>query len=286
MSREPQSRKDREKETRRPKVTPKKVPEGSLLRALYMLMPLILYYLFRIGMLALLQAGIGILGAGNPGEELSADYTWPVALMTGFTALGLWLVYRKSEPMREDPERTPGKRWKAALAVVLLGALLAMGLNILASFITGNLSESVRDSLNIPKTPQTSGYLAGLVLYGLLSPLSEELLFRWLLLNRIERVFNTKMAIALCALFFGIYHGNVMQGCYAFLMGLALAYICVAAKSLAAAFLFHCSANVVIYSLLFLPEGVRGVAESLPMGALYLLAGIGGMLLFARRKKI
>ncbi len=263
------------------KVIPRAVPDHSLARALYMLMPLILYYLLRIGLLAGMQAGIKGFGSGADVPE--ADYTWPVALMTGLTALGLWLIYRGSEPMRMGKKKSSAGRAVGYIMPVVLGALLALGLNILAAFITGFLSESVREALIIPDTPRSSGYLAGLILYGILSPLAEELLFRWLLLNRIGRVFDTRLAIFLSALFFGIYHGNVMQGCYAFLMGLALALICVCAESLPAAFLFHASANIVIYTAAFLPAAFRRIAERLPMGLLYLGLGICGMIFFVKR---
>lgn len=268
-------------------VTPRKVPELSMARALYILTPLFFYYLFRIGMLGVLQSGLELAGKGDLSAAggTTADYTWPVAAMTGLTALGLWLIYRNSEPMRGDPARDGRAGAREYILSAGIGMLLALGLNILSAFLVGHMSDSVRDSLNIPGSPETTDFFAGFILYGLLSPLTEELLFRWLLLNRIERVFNTRMAVALSALFFGIYHGNVVQGCYAFLMGAVLAVICVRTKSLTAAYLFHAVANIVIYSSAFLPAGILAMAMSVPMGLLYLAAGIAGLTVLMRTKK-
>ena len=57
------------------------------------------------------------------------------------------------------------------------------------------------------------------------APLVEELLFRGLVYQRIRVLTGAKTAIILSALYFGIYHMNVVQGIYAFLLGILLAWV-------------------------------------------------------------
>ena len=72
----------------------------------------------------------------------------------------------------------------------------------------------------------------------LLAPITEELLFRGLLL-RILRPFGDGWAILLSALLFAFAHGSFFQMPYAFVAGLLLAYTAVAAGGILFPLLFH-----------------------------------------------
>ena len=87
----------------------------------------------------------------------------------------------------------------------------------------------------------------GIVLYVLISPLLEELVFRWLLKERIGRVFSREITIVFTAVFFGFYHGNVLQGIYAFLMGLVMGHLVYKEEALIAPLLFHMTANAFVF---------------------------------------
>lgn len=76
------------------------------------------------------------------------------------------------------------------------------------------------------------------------APLVEELLFRGLVYQRIRKLTSARIAIFLSALYFGVYHMNVVQGIYAFLLGLLLAWICEKYQTLWAPILFHAAANL------------------------------------------
>lgn len=82
------------------------------------------------------------------------------------------------------------------------------------------------------------------------APLIEELIFRGLVYQRIRKLFGVRMAVILSALYFGVYHMNVVQGIYAFLLGILLAWVYEKYQTLWAPVLFHASANLlsVVYS--------------------------------------
>lgn len=65
--------------------------------------------------------------------------------------------------------------------------------------------------------------LSMLLYIGLLAPITEELLFRGLMLRTLEP-YGKRFAIFASALFFGLFHGNPIQTPYAFLVGLVLGY--------------------------------------------------------------
>lgn len=76
------------------------------------------------------------------------------------------------------------------------------------------------------------------------APLVEELIFRGLVYKRMRALSGVRVAIILSALYFGIYHMNVVQGIYAFLLGMLLAWVCEKYQTLWAPILFHASANL------------------------------------------
>ncbi len=78
----------------------------------------------------------------------------------------------------------------------------------------------------------------------ILAPISEELLFRGLTL-RFLRSAGTKFAIAnvLQALFFGILHMNLVQGIYAFVVGLVLGYVAGKCRTVFLPILLHLCFN-------------------------------------------
>jgi len=86
-------------------------------------------------------------------------------------------------------------------------------------------------------------WLHSLVLL-LASPLLEELFFRGILYMRLKEIFSPGTAGFLSAAFFGLYHGNISQGIYGFLMGLILAYSMEVCRTVKAPALIHGAANL------------------------------------------
>ena len=66
---------------------------------------------------------------------------------------------------------------------------------------------------------QENGFIILLAML-LLAPVMEELVFRGICYGRIRRIADKKVTIVLSALLFGIYHMNLIQFLYAFVMGL------------------------------------------------------------------
>ncbi|MCR4616844.1 MAG: HAD hydrolase-like protein [Lachnospiraceae bacterium] len=63
----------------------------------------------------------------------------------------------------------------------------------------------------------------GIVVYCIIAPLAEELLFRGVIYTAIRRYTPIFVAIIASGVIFGIYHGNIVQGIYAFIFGCLMA---------------------------------------------------------------
>ncbi len=69
-----------------------------------------------------------------------------------------------------------------------------------------------------------TGYLPRILFMVILAPIMEEFVFRRILIDRL-RPYGEKTAVLCSALCFGLFHGNLQQFTYAFLLGLVLGYV-------------------------------------------------------------
>jgi len=83
---------------------------------------------------------------------------------------------------------------------------------------------------------------------GVLAPITEEILFRGLI-QRSLMPFGKRFAIFCSAFTFGIFHGNLIQAPFAFLVGLVLGYVA-AEYNICWAMLLHMINNLVIADML------------------------------------
>ena len=90
-----------------------------------------------------------------------------------------------------------------------------------------------------------------LVVVFCLAPIGEELLFRGIIQQYLSCVMNTYIAIFLQGLLFGLYHGNIIQGVYAFILGATLGFIVHKTHSVLYGIILHMTINI---SLIFVPD--------------------------------
>lgn len=149
-------------------------------------------------------------------------------------------------PVATEDGAVRQKAVNIALAVIL-AASSSIGLNILLS-LTGFVQTS---AVYQDVARQQYGVIFGIgaVLFGLISPITEEIVFRGLLFNRMRRYYPVTAAIILSGVLFGVYHGNLVQGVYGTCMGILLAYTYERMRSFLIPCLFHAVANLMVYTL-------------------------------------
>jgi membrane protease YdiL (CAAX protease family) len=98
------------------------------------------------------------------------------------------------------------------------------------------LSQLIHQSL-------TQAPLSCLLLIGVICPISEELLFRGYIQTRLIRRLGPIPGILLASLAFGIFHHDLLQGTFAFLIGIFLGTVAYRAQSTLPAILMHIAVN-------------------------------------------
>lgn len=135
----------------------------------------------------------------------------------------IFIIKRIPAQEAEEKKKMTGKEFFCIFLIAYAGMYLSniFG-NILASVIGAIKGNSVSNGfLNIATT---NNLLVNFVIMVLCAPVIEEYIFRKLLIDR-TRQYGDKVAIVLSGLMFGLFHGNLYQFCYAFVIGMVLAYV-------------------------------------------------------------
>lgn len=127
------------------------------------------------------------------------------------------------------------------LSIVLLGVVSCIGLNNLLT-VSGIINvfpgyEEIAEAI------YGGGIIIQILSVVVVVPILEEMLFRGIVFKRLRGYMTPKIAIITSALIFGVYHMNVVQGIYAFAIGLLLAFVYEKYKSIWAPIIFHMAAN-------------------------------------------
>lgn len=106
---------------------------------------------------------------------------------------------------------------------------------------------------------------ATLFIVAVWAPLAEEIVFRAMIFRTLRKGFAFWPAAMLSGVAFGMYHMNLVQGVYASLLGVLLAYIYEKTNSVLGVYIFHLSFNLMNYGISFiqqhagLPEFLQGL---------------------------
>lgn len=85
---------------------------------------------------------------------------------------------------------------------------------------------------------------------GIIGPVFEEILFRYSLINKLEK-FNSKiMVIILSSLIFGFFHNNIVTIVYATIVGFVNSYLYLKNKDIIVPIMVHISGNIIVNLLL------------------------------------
>lgn len=156
---------------------------------------------------------------------------------------GLWyyFVYGK----KKRPETAEKPEGIHVVLIVLMGLILQLGIGsvlFLLEKMVPKLFEYYNELMELMGMGEMS--LPVLIAVSIMAPLSEEVLCRGVILRLAERVSPRFWVVnVIQALAFGILHGNLVQGTYAFLLGLLLGYIYGKYRNIWLCMLLHAAMN-------------------------------------------
>ena len=172
-----------------------------------------------------------------------------------------------------------------AITCVFLGC--QVGASLYASVLEAILNAFGLSAMAALEAATIRSDTVSMFLYAAIgAPIAEELLFRGFI-QRSLMPYGKKFAVFAAALLFGMFHGNLVQTPYAFLVGLVLGYV-TAEYSIWWAITLHAINNMVLADLLpRLLSGLPQMTQDMIMGGIvWAFAIAGAVILIVKRHEV
>lgn len=122
---------------------------------------------------------------------------------------------------------------KYYLPLISLGISIACLLNMMIFLLT---KPTITNKINLQILFISS---------GIIGPIYEEILFRYILLNRLKKFNTQKKSIIISTIMFSILHLSPIKIIYAFIIGIVLAIIYQKTNNIISSIIIHISANII-----------------------------------------
>ena len=208
--------------------------------AILPILAIVLYHVFNFAFTLLIPTNIVL--------QRYAFGVSSILVLGGFFYLfGLKSNKLSPEEVGLSPIRLGNPLWVllGVLTILVYLLLRTFSIIIFPQFWTVLFSGEVFTSENM--TPK---FWAELVVIGFMAPLGEELFFRGFLYRSVQKKAGSKIGILFSALYFGLVHLDPIQGLFAFLISIPLAYFYEKSKSIYLPMILHILNNVVVHFIM------------------------------------
>lgn len=233
----------------------KRVSLGGLWCSLY---PILVYdgIQFLTGIIygIVIVASVSVNSRGDTEEMIMRQVeegTVLVVLLAAVVSIPLfgWMYYHDGQKRRRmgwNAEWYPLTETALLWAAVGGAGLALFGNNLLSLLPLAQWSDKYQD---VSEALYAGNIWIRIASVGFFGPAVEELLMRGLLYQRFRAMMRPVTAIFWSAVVFGIFHGNIVQGLYAFLIGLFFGWLMERYQRVLVPMLAHMSANLLVVLL-------------------------------------
>lgn len=211
-------------------------------------------------------------------------YILAISFMIGLLFVKKFRQKEFKNDLLEEKKKMNKATFMNLFFVLFMGQFLFMAASEVSEFILNCFGLSIANAIDSATMQSDS---LSMILYGsFFAPVVEEIVFRGAVCKSLSKYGKT-FAIVVSATLFGIMHGNIFQGLFAFYMGLVLGYVSLE-YSLKWTILFHFLNNFGFGVLVDGGLSLLGdqLAAIVSFGLLFIIFGIGCMILWKYQKKI
>lgn len=189
-------------------------------------------------------------------------------LLTGISAgiaiLPLGMIYYRNSAQKVHIQKLCAKydgrlngRSDTRTGLLAASAAAGTGACLVFNYVISMIPIASAAKQNVQQMVYSSSYLIQIVCTGFVIPLAEELVFRGQAYRKLRERLPFSAAALISALYFGLFHGELIQGIYAFLLGFLLAWLYERSRSLPVVWMFHAAANItsIGFTVLIRPSG-------------------------------
>ncbi len=164
-----------------------------------------------------------------------------IGALVALIPLTFWYTgWRAKSEIQISPTPSHSMMLPQVLRLAALGMCLCVFLNIIAIYIPFSWDEYDSVGSQIYREP----VFLQLICVGLIVPFDEEMVFRALGYERMRSYIPAIWAMVISAVFFGLFHGNIVQGFYAGTLGFFMAAAVEHYKTVMASYIMHACANM------------------------------------------
>lgn len=156
------------------------------------------------------------------------------------------------------------------LGIVGAGVGGCITLTVFLSLIMSLMPHAFESYNELMKNLEPNGGIITFIYVLFIGPISEEMIFRGAIFDRTRLAFGFWFGNALQAMLFGIYHMNLIQGIYAFLLGMVLGMVVYATGSIFCSILTHIIFNSTTYIIQYVFGGSSAFMAVLFMAVILL----------------
>lgn len=259
-------------------------------KILYILQPFIIYLIAKTFAMLLLSEACNFFFE----EELRIKLASPVNALASIFGVAFVMkdflieVAITGEIDIDAPGITRFYKWisngvkqntKKVLPLVLC-AILAMTSSMALNILVDMIQVSSTKFENVTTIQYSVPIWLGIILYGIVSPWVEEIVFRGLIYNRMKRYYNLVPCVIVTAIMFGGFHANIPQFIFGTIMGILIALTYEWTGTFEAPIIFHTVANIFAFLVTNLLNGSKVFVTPVYL-IIFLVISIG--LIFAIR---
>lgn len=234
--------------------------------------------------------------SGNPDglasidiNKVTQDVLMPSYILSGvltfFSAWAIHAIFKRKFFNRLSLNRTPS-------ILVSISFLLGIALQMPISFIMGLLEsaglapdmfEQYADSIDALMNNQSTFLL--IIAIGIIAPIIEEVIFRGLIFHLLKNNMPVWAALIIQAALFGFAHLNLIQGSYAFALGIIMGLSLVWSKSMYLPIAIHVGMNLMGIALSQYGNALSDTTSMILLFVSFLLIPICIVYIYRKTKK-
>lgn len=243
--------------------------DSTLVFLIALFLPILISLLFT------LIANVISAATGQSGNEINSNiwYLAAYSLVMGISYVVLYLVYNKANRIDYKAINLNFKMpWHTYLIIAAIGIVSLFGVQYFISMID-NLLQTIGYPLNSGSTvnPTDAGtFILAVIVLAVIPAITEELLFRGVILNGLRGRFGDIGAIFMSALLFALMHQSFQQLIYPFILGSIMAYIVLRTGSLVSSMIVHFINNFLVIMFAFI-QNTTGFSLGVDGWPLYLV---------------
>ena len=225
-----------------------------------------------------IQTGLNILFGDMENSQMKKGLFYVTYSVISIIIFGLMYGFMQKNLREQFGEREYSDKKMSVLTIILVGfGIQAFGYGVLnLIYLVASETELFKAYAEMMEGLSGAGTTKLIILYSIiLAPICEELIFRGAVMNGFRFGFKDSTANILAAMMFGIFHGNLIQGIYAFLFGMILGYVKLKRNRIGDSILMHLVINLTGLSIVpILAALINAVANTVVAYATISVVGL------------